>query len=381
MRRSEKILLAILVFGLLAWQVQRLVQRLMIDPIQRSRAELARLDDQVAEQKLQTARLQNLESELTDWQRQSLPPDPLTAQRLYQQWLTDLAQDSGFTSLKVFPDRVTQKSDACLGVLVSIDAEAQLDQLCLFLRRFYRTDLAQQITVLNIDSTRDRGNPPLRVTIMAEGLSLRKAKQRQRLFPVGTLATSVNDQQTNIEVEGVEALPPGATYFVRIGGEYMAGERSSETKWKLQRGVDRSSPRPHSQGELVEFIPLVERGPGEPAFDDESLLARHPFPKPTPQVAERPPPPKQLQPKIDAAEFTYLVAAFAQDDQRQAWLYDRLNNENIVIGSGKPFSVSGIEGVVQEIGNNYVVLNHREARWRLRLGKNLRSMEQIPDAK
>ena len=81
---------------------------------------------------------------------------------------------------------------------------------------------------------------------------------------------------------------------------------------------------------------------------------------------------------IDPAEFTYLVAAFAQNDQRQAWLYDRLNNENVVIDPGRPFSVAGINGVVRAIGDDFVLLDCGDVRWRLRLGKNLRSMEAVP---
>jgi len=113
-----------------------------------------------------------------------------------------------------------------------------------------------------------------------------------------------------------------------------------------------------------------------------NLVAQNPFAKPTPKFVERSPPaPEQAaEPEIDPAEFTYLVAAFAQDDQRQAWLYDRLNNENVVIDSGRPFSAGGIDGVVQAIGDDFILLDYGDSRWRLRLGKNLRSMERVPAA-
>lgn len=308
MRRSEKVLLAILVLGLLTWQGGRLVDRVMFDPIRRSRAELERLDEQIAEQTRQTAELSRAEATLKNWQQRSLPPDPLTAQRLYQQWLTDLAQDCGFATLKVYPDRVMPKNDASVGVAVSINAEATLDQLSLFLSRFYRTDLAHQITALNIDSTQDRGDPVLRVTIMAEGLSLRAAEARQQLFSAGA-------------------------------------------------------------------VPVTD-APANTAY--AALVANNPFAKPTPKIVERPPPPEEpAEPEIDPAEFTYLIAAFAQDDRREAWLYDRLNNTNVVISTGRPFSASGIEGIVREIGDEFVLLDRNDSRWRLELGKNLTSMERV----
>ncbi|MDA1052667.1 MAG: hypothetical protein O3C40_19600 [Planctomycetota bacterium] len=312
MRRSEKLLLAILVLGLLTWQGGRLFDRVMFDPIRRSRAQLDRLDEQIAEQIGQLAELSLAEATLKLWQQRSLPPDPLTAQRLYQQWLTDLAQDCGFAALKVYPDRVMSKNDACVGVLVSINAEARLDQLCLFLRRFSRTDLAQHVTVLNIDSTQDRGDPILRVTIMAEGLALNDAPPRQRLFPTGT-------------------------------------------------------------------NPMIDPSANTSAAEYANLIANNPFAKPMPKIVERPPAREEpAEPEIDPAEFTYLVAAFAQDDQRQAWLYDRLNNTNVVISPGKPFFAAGIEAVVRAIGEDFVLLDYNDTRWRLKLGKNLRSMERVP---
>jgi hypothetical protein len=378
MRRSEKVLLAILVLGLLVWQGGRLVNRLLFEPIRQSRAESDRLDGQITEQQVQSAELSRTLGELERWQQRSLPPDPLTAQRLYQQWLTDLAFDSNFASVKVYPDRVISKNDACMGVLVSINAEATLDQLCLFLNRFYRTDLAHQLTALNIDSTRDRGDPVLQVTLMAEGLSLRSSPTRQRLFPTGTLDLEVSEEETTIQIAGSEAIPVAEDSLVRIGGEYLRVMTVTGTEWTVQRGADRSLPRSHTRGELVELVPMVHATAKLATGDYTNLVESNPFAKPTPIVVERAPPPQEETPEIDAAEFTYLVAAFAQDDQRQAWLYDRLNNENVVIDAGQAFSVAGVEGVVQSIGDDFVVLNSGSTRWRLRLGKNLRSMERLP---
>jgi hypothetical protein len=49
----------------------------------------------------------------------------------------------------------------------------------------------------------------------------------------------------------------------------------------------------------------------------------------------------------------------------------------VVIQPGQPFSVAGVEGIVQAIGDDFVLLDHNQMRWRLRLGKNLRSMERV----
>jgi hypothetical protein len=377
MRQSEKILLAILVLGLLAWQGGRLVNRLLFDPIRRSRAELARLDEQIAEQKDQAAEFSGVESRLQRWRERSLPPEPLTAQRLYQRWLTDLAHDCGFESLRVFPDQVRRKSDACTGVVVSVDASARLSQLCLFLSRFYRTDLAQQITLLSIDSTQDRGDPILRVTIMAEGLSMRDAPQRQRLFPTSTLAREMGEQDSTVQIVDGADPPAAAGSLVRIGGEYLRVVTVTEKELKVERGVDGSLPRTHGRGELVEFVPLIGKLASTTPADYATLVARNPFSKPTLIVVEQPSVVPEAPSAIDPAEFTYLVAAFAEEDKREAWLYDRLNDKNIVVDLGNSFSVAGVEGVLHDIGDGFIVLDYGSSRWRLQLGNNLRSMERV----
>jgi hypothetical protein len=379
MRRSEKILLAILILGLLAWQGGRLVNRLLLDPIRQRQDELAQLEERIASQQKQDAELSRVETGLRRWRQRSLPPDPLTAQRLYQQWLTDLAQDCGFTSLKVFPDQVRRKSEAAVGVVVSVDAEARLGQLCLFLSRCYRTDLAQQITLLNIDSTRDHGDPPLRVTIMAEGLSLRDAPARQRLFPISTLARDLGVQESTVHVVDEIPLPETSGCWLRIGGEYMPAVAASGMQWSVKRPASGPAANSHARGESVEFIPLTSSPPEEtrPAYED--LVAQNPFAKPAPPVVEQVPLVGDEAPELDPAEFTYLVGAFAEDDQHQAWLYDRLNNKTVIVSIGDPFSVAGIVGVVRSIGNGFILLQHNDSLWRLRLGKNLRSMERLAD--
>ena len=381
MRRSEKILTAILLLGLLAWQGGRLVNRLVIDPIRQSRTALGRLDARLAEQEREAVELSRAKENLERWRRRSLPPDPLTAQRLYQRWLNDLAQDCGFVEPRVFPDRVIRKNDACMGALVSIDAEARLEQICQFLSRFYRTDLAQQITSLSITSPQNRGDSTLRVAITAEGLLMLDAPTRQRLFPTGKLGGALSEQDTTVKIVEGDGFPMTAGFLVRIGGEYVRTVEVTGTQWVVQRGADRSVPTIHADGDLVELVPVIEtlrdvsRSP-----DYSDLVSRNPFRKPAPKIVEPTPRAPDEPPEIDPAEFTYLVGAFAQNDLRQAWLYDRLNNENVIVGLGEFFSVAGIEGVMQTIGDNFVLLDQGESRWRLGLGKNLRSMERVPGA-
>ena len=177
MKRSEKLLLAVFIAALLAWQGSGLVQRILLAPLDQQQAELDALNDAIAKKEDQQLQLMRIEKQLRNRIARSLPPEPLTAQRLYQSWLTDLAQDCGLGNLKVFPGRITNNSKDLVGVFVSIQAETRLDQLCLFLDRFYRTDVLHRLTSLSLDSQSSQPNPSLRITLVAEGIYLQLARQ------------------------------------------------------------------------------------------------------------------------------------------------------------------------------------------------------------
>jgi hypothetical protein len=380
MRRREKILLAIFVAVVLLWQGGSLLSRLVLEPIQRSRFELSIFNQGIAEKQHKQMLLARAEQQLDRWNTISLPSDPLNAQRLYQQWLTDMAQNSGFSELNVFPERVTNKNDACIAVVVSIEAEATLDQLCLFLYRFYRTDLLHEIVSLDIDSQSDQGDPPLRVTVIAEGLALEDAAPHRHLFPQTTLSENLDTDGTVVTVSDASEFPANGEFLVRVGSEYLRVITASGNNWTVNRGADHSSPVDHESGDDVELVPVRPALRQRSLADYRDFIAQNPFAKPPPKIAAKPKPAADVREKqevgIDAAQFVFLVGAVLKDQQREAWLYDRLNNQMHVISSGKGFSIAGIDGVVLAVGPDYFLFEHADASWHLKVGKNLRAMQR-----
>jgi hypothetical protein len=81
------------------------------------------------------------------------------------------------------------------------------------------------------------------------------------------------------------------------------------------------------------------------------------------------------------AEFTYLVASIAADDDRQAWLYDRSQNKRLVLREGKLIEVAGMKVLVAEIARDHIILKRGNDMYRLKLGRNLRAMEKLPASK
>ena len=124
----------------------------------------------------------------------------------------------------------------------------------------------------------------------------------------------------------------------------------------------------------------------KPALSQRSLadyrdfIAQNPFAKPAPEIVAKPKPATDVHEKqdveIDAAQFVFLVGAVLKDRQREAWLYDRLNNQMHIISPRQDFSIAGIDGVVLAVGPDEFSFEHADASWRLKVGENLRSMER-----
>ena len=87
-----------------------------------------------------------------------MPPDEHDAQRLYLEWLNDLAELSGFSNLKLSPGRRMREGKTYIAIQSSLEGSATYAQLCQFLLHFYQTDLQQNIISLELDST---GTPPV----------------------------------------------------------------------------------------------------------------------------------------------------------------------------------------------------------------------------
>jgi hypothetical protein len=379
MRRREKILAVTLLVAIVLWQGGPFVSRAILEPIDMRQAELDRLAHSIALKQEEQVRLTRTQQRLADWQDRRLSHDPLVAQRLYQQWLTDLAQEAGFTQLKVTPERRMSRNETYTAVEVSVSGEATLQQLCLFLYRFARTDRLHRVSNLNISRKKDPGDPQLKVDLTAEGLALLATPPRDRLFPEARLAKSIGDKDDVVAVRDYVGIPTPGASLLRIGGEYLDVTSSSGDQLTVRRGSDGSPPAAHNAGERIEAVPVHAEAQKRSAAAYEALLARNPFAVPAPEeepsdVAEGPSP----EP-LDPAKFTYLTGTMLRGDDRKALFYDRLNNERAVVAEGESFSIAGFEAVLLGIRDDHVLMKKDDRRWRLDIGGHLRSVQPVDD--
>ena len=178
MKQREKILAAVLIVGAFVMWGFPLLKGLIFGGIEDRQIKLTsllRAEETIDDNELQ---LLAARKNLSKWEHRSLPPDAEEAELLYQEWLTDLAQIAGLTSVHVIPQPPAPRtSDKYATVRIDIKAEATFEQLTAFLQDFRRVDLMHRISALKIEGAKNPGGP-LKIEATAEGLCLKDASSR-----------------------------------------------------------------------------------------------------------------------------------------------------------------------------------------------------------
>lgn len=286
MQKREKILAAALAGTIAFWFGGSFISSSFIEPLRQlegQEIQLTKDRQRLVDEQLILARKEN---QLRMWRALSLPPDPLDAQRLYQEWLVTLANMSGFEISKVTLERRVQEADTYVTIPVTIEAKAQLQELAGFLARFESVKLLHRIARCDITSPSSEGNPELTVLITAEGVSMTSAPPRTRLFPQTELVGNISRDAQKVTVVSSKGFPEQTPFCVRIGNEFLNVIEVNDNIWTVQRGVEKSFAEKHSSGAAVEEFPLQA---GKDATEAVAAMwTRSIFTKPTKQIDYRP---------------------------------------------------------------------------------------------
>ena len=299
MQRRQQYLLFGLIAVVVLWQGARIVDSSFLQPIRDKRTELDELEKTVGLKKKDQIELARLKKNLDKWKARSLPPDPmknakqrpdaLNAQRLYQDWLHDLALLSGFEDLEIRPERLMVSRDSVfVSVNVKIEANAHYEQLCNFLNRFYRADILHRVTAMRVQSRESDGDPLLQITIDAEGLAIVAAPQNRRLFPQTTLEKDLAEDATELIVESTDGFPEKPDFMIRIKNELLRVTAVNGTIWTVERAQDSTTASAYAVGTSIEQMRLNEEVPTRSAQEIKQLLASNVFVKPAPPVQYKP---------------------------------------------------------------------------------------------
>lgn len=271
-------------------------------PFQERSSKIADLTTEISRLEDDEFAIIKAQGQLRDWRATSLPPDrgaatakspeALDAQRLYAKWITDLLMLSGFETPSVKPATKRNRmivgkgqsaKTVALGVKVSIETEGRFSQLCTFLDHYYRANLLQEITKLEILNREGAtGDPILRIQLDSEGLALTDVPWRRTIYPETTLTAEINDKATSLIVTSNEGFPKTAPFRIRLGNEYLTVTAMEGQNWSIARGTDRTYPATHKSGEVVELAPVKSNVPSRSTEEFRELLAANVFIKPPP---------------------------------------------------------------------------------------------------
>ncbi|QDT45027.1 Putative Ig domain protein [Gimesia alba] len=277
MQKREKILAAVFGAVIVIWLGMPVIDSTFIEPVESRKNQLKALNQQIDQKEQKELELLRSAKQLGNWVAHSLPPDEHDAQRLYLEWLNDLAELSGVSNLKLSPGRRIREGKTYIAIQVSLEGSATYEQLCRFLLHFYQADLQQNIIGLKLNSTGTGKSDQLEVKLTAEGLALTKAKPREQLFPRAKLASNLNFDETKIKVQDTIDFPKQTPFRIRIDQEFLTVSEIAGDTWTIVRGADLTVPARYETGTPVELAPLNQFSEGntklqQPITEDAQLI-------------------------------------------------------------------------------------------------------------
>jgi len=316
MKQREKMLLAGLVGVLVLWQGGSLFVSYVIDPVTERETAIAAKEQELATKQKKLKQSLIAATRLKEWKQRSLPPDPVDATSLYQNWLIDLATRMKLTDVSVLPQSTGNmlKGETYVPISITVKAQGKFDNVRDFMYEFRRSGLLHRVSKLTLASKQYTGDPVFDLDVTVEGLSLKDAPARSTLLSDPKLAD----------------LPRAKPLMERKEYDQLI------TKNLFIRGYN-GPPKP------VTPRPTGPRAPGE---DDDR-------------------------------EFVYLVGLVSKGAVTDAALYDRSKNREMKLVAGGEFKAAGIEGKVVALGADYVILDIKGESWRLEIGQNLQQLQKV----
>ena len=296
MQQREKILAGALGGIVALWLVGPMLDSTFLQPLRDADAQLSSERQAFAQLEEKELQLMRAQSRLKRWKEISLPADPDVAMRLYQEWLTDLTELSGWQAVKVTPGRRVPKGKTYSTVPVTLETDVTWEQLGRFQTLFGQADLLQRIAQLEVSSRSSGERVPLTVTITAEALSLTSGPKTNELTAISSLAGELGLEQGQLQIEDTSDFPKSAPFLLQVGAELVKVSNVVGNRWTIERGIWQTSPRKHAAGTSVVLFPADDVN-GEAMASLQRFSVSEFFAKPQPEksyvpklVAGSPPP-------------------------------------------------------------------------------------------
>ena len=139
----------------------------------------SKLKTEIREKKKQLKAAGQDAKRLAQWQQRSLPPDPLLAPSLYQNWLLSLAKRVDLRETKLESPPAVVRRDQFTRISFTLHAQAKLSDLVEFMYKFYSAGFLHQIRRMDVKPNKNSHDLDVNLTI--EALSLPKAESKGKL--------------------------------------------------------------------------------------------------------------------------------------------------------------------------------------------------------
>lgn len=195
---------------------------------------------------------------IADWKKRALPEDALTAQRIYQVWLTRLADEAGWSNLDVVPGR-TRAVGPGTSVSVSVEGRATVAQMAKFLERFEQSGLLHSIERSSVVAKTVDPGEQLEVALTATALSLPDGGPTPLPYAVFTLAEDAGDA-TQVVAEPAlgKVSVPFDVAWTDADRRYVATVKKSDDAGRLTLDWKGETPSKLPSGAALVTEPLAE---------------------------------------------------------------------------------------------------------------------------
>lgn len=247
---------------------------------------------------------------LADYRGRSLSEDALTAQRVYQAWLTQLADESGWENLQVIPGR-TKPVGPGTSVSVTVEGLATTTEVADFLRLFNESGVLHSIEDATFSAETTNSDVPIEVSVTATALSLPDGGARPLPYAGLTVAEETDDPELARVTPSLGKVTEPFDVEAKIGGKTLvATVKGTTEEGLLKLKWDDESPKRLDEGLAMTTRPYeVEIDRAAPAWDSFAKLSPFSIPKPVgqPTVVSREPTKDNMPPVLEAVDGASLL--------------------------------------------------------------------------
>jgi hypothetical protein len=317
---------------------------------------------------------------------QSLPNNPQQAPAQYMEWLIDATEASGLldAQFRVLGDTV--EPNVFHSFKFQVSGTGTIENATRLLHAFHSQDYLHRVLRFDLRPIAN-SNPPNRLTISmdCEALSLNNARPDQAKpgNNAPRIERSVEDYQANISGRNIFAptnhaplLAPerrvAATLGLKmdVGIEAKDADPGQQVTYALEGDAPKGMQLDPSTGKLSWTSSELGEYKVAVRATDSGIPARSSLQQISISVAE-PPPATKKPPEFDVASQAFVSALVSDGKGPQAWVRSKTETKTLYLRKGDKLKLGDVEGVVVEVGANFMELETEGKRWLVGLDESI----------